>query len=79
MDSGRPVGFPEEASITQFTNPSSGLSAQAGPWIMGYLVTYFEMSQVTAGVSGVPHTLEGLPVIPKSSWSPGSSRTWLWE
>lgn len=49
MDSGRPVGFPEEASITQFTNPSSGLSAQAGPWIMGYLVTYFEMSQVTAG------------------------------
>lgn len=37
------------------------------------------VSQVTAGVSGVPHTLEGLPVVPKSSWSPGSSRTWLWE
>lgn len=49
VDSGRPVGFLEEASIMQFTNPSSGLSAQAGPWIMGYLVTYFEMSKVTAG------------------------------
>lgn len=77
MDSGRPLGFLEEASTTRFTNPSSGLSAQAVPWIVGYLVTYFEMSKVTMkALENLYHRRRPADFLRHPGES-GRGRTWL--